>query len=130
MLFFAVFSASVLGFLSPINGYVMAKGMNALNSKDLDKVKEKGLIYAFISLGISAIQGIGTCLMLWKFTSLGVTIGRIFRKKIFAKYLQLHLSFFDLKENAPGALVTKLAIDTMNLNQLILTITGTLIQYI
>ena len=47
---------------------------------------------------------------------------------MFAKYLQLLLSFFDLKENAPGALVTKLAIDTMNLNQLLLTITGTLIQ--
>ena len=130
MLFFAILSASILGLLSPINGFIMAKGMNALNSSDPNQVKEKGFIFAFISLGISAIQGIGTCLMLWKFTSLGVTLGRIFRKKIFAKYLQLHLSFFDLKENAPGALVTKLAIDTMNLNQLILTITGTLIQCI
>jgi ABC-type multidrug transport system fused ATPase/permease subunit len=114
MLFFAILSASVLGLLFPINGYIMAKGMNALNSRDYNQVKEKGFIFAFISLGMSAIQGIGTCLMLWKFTGLGVTLGRIFRKKMFAKYLQLHLSFFDLKENAPGALVTKLAIDTMN----------------
>ena len=89
-----------------------------------------GFNFAFISLATSFVQGLGTCFMLWKFTSLGVTIGRIFRKKIFAKYLQLHLSFFDLKENSPGALVTKLSIDSMNLNQLILTITGTLIQCI
>ena len=128
MLFFAILSSSVLGLLFPINGFVMAKGMIGLNSSDPNEVKKQGFIYAFISLGISAIQGMGTCLMLWKFTSLGVTLGRIFRKKIFAKYLQLHLSFFDLKDNAPGALVTKLAIDTMNLNQLILTSTGTFIQ--
>ena len=128
MLFLAISSATILGLISPINGYVMSKGMNGLNSGDHDKIKREGLKYAFISLSISAVQGIGTCLMLWKFTGLGVTLGRIFRKQIFVKYLQFHLCYFDIKENSPGALVTKLSIDTMNLNQLLLTITGTLIQ--
>ena len=128
MLFLALFSATLLGLLSPINGYVMAHGMNGLSERDKDKREDEGFKYAFISLGISLAQGIGTCLMLWKFTALGVTLGRIFRKKIFVKYLQFHLCYFDLKINSPGALVTKLSIDTMNLNQLLLTITGTLIQ--
>ena len=130
MIFLAVFSACILGILTPLNGFIMAKGMNYLNSQDEEERMDGGFNFAFISLATSFVQGLGTCFMLWKFTSLGVTIGRIFRKKIFAKYLQLHLSFFDLKENSPGALVTKLSIDSMNLNQLILTITGTLIQCI
>ena len=130
MIFFSILSASILGLLSPLNGYVMAHGFTSLSSSDEEKRKKDGLIYAYISLGFSVAQGIGTTIYLWKFTCLGVTLGRIYRKKIFTKYLEFHLSYFDLKENSPGALVTKLSIDTMNLNQLILTITGTLIQCI
>ena len=130
MLVLAILAACINGILSPLNGYVMAHGMNGLNSSMESTRKKEGLKYAFLSLFFSFVQGTGTCLMLWKFTSLGVTLGRIFRKRIFVKYLQLHLSYFDLKENAPGALVTKLSIDTMNLNQLVLSITGTLIQVI
>jgi ABC-type multidrug transport system fused ATPase/permease subunit len=130
MISLAIISACILGLLAPLNGYVMAYGFTSLSSPNADKRKKDGLKYAYISLGFSIVQGAGTCIMLWKFTSLGVTLGRIFRKKIFTKYLEFHLSYFDLKENAPGALVTKLSIDTMSLNQLVLTITGTLIQCI
>ena len=66
--------------------------------------------------------------MVWKFQTLGVTLAKIYRGKILSKYLQFHLSYFDLKTNSPGSLVTKLSIDTMNLNQMIMTILGTTIQ--
>ena len=62
--------------------------------------------------------------MLWKFLSLGLTLARIYRKKILAKYLQLHLSYFDVTTNSPGALLTKLSIDTSQLDSLILNIVG------
>ena len=66
--------------------------------------------------------------MIWKFFSIGCTLCRNYRKKILRKYLQMHISFFDITSNAPGALLTRLSIDTMQLNALVMTILGTSVQ--
>ena len=71
----------------------MAKGMDTLNSSDHNQIKEKGFIFAFISLGISAIQGIGKCVIIWKFTSLGVVLGIIFGKSDFSKIFAITYFF-------------------------------------
>ena len=124
----ACIGACVLGCLSPINGLVMAKSINALNSKYQTIRYDDGLKFSFIFLAFALLQGIGNCLMLWKFFSVGLTLARIYRKKILAKYLSFHLSFFDITTNSPGALLTKMSIDTMELNQMVMTILGTTIQ--
>ena len=127
-LFLAISSACIIGCLSPIYGFVMAKGINGLNSKYENIRINDGLKYGLFFLSFAFLQFMGNCLMLWKFQSLGMTLARIYRRKILSKYLQFHLSYFDLKTNSPGSLVTRLSFDTMNLNQLILTIFGTTIQ--
>ena len=127
-LILACLGACILGCLSPINGLIMAKAINALNSKYQTIRYDDGLKYAFIFLAFAFLQGIGNCLMLWKFLSLGLTLARIYRKKIMRKYLQFHLSYFDVTTNSPGALLTKMSIDTMELNQLVNSILGTTIQ--
>ena len=127
-LFLAISSACIIGCLSPIYGFTMAKGINGLNSKYESIRYNDGLRYGLIFLSFAFFQFMGNCLMLWKFQSLGMTLARIYRRKILSKYLQFHLSYFDLKANSPGSLVTRLSFDTMNLNQLILTIFGTTIQ--
>ena len=124
----ACLGACILGCLSPVNGFIMAKAINALNSKYQTVRYDDGLKYAFIFLAFAFLQGIGNCLMLWKFLSLGLTLARIYRKKIMRKYLQFHLSYFDVTTNSPGALLTKMSIDTMELNQLVNSILGTTIQ--
>ena len=45
---------------------------------------------------------------------------------IFKKYLELDLSFFNLIENSPGALLTKLSIDTVQLKSVFQMIIGDL----
>ena len=127
-LILAISSACIIGCLSPISGFVMAKGINSLNSKYENKRSNNGLKYSLIFLSFAFLQGMGNCLMLWKFQSLGMTLAKIYRRKIVSKYLQFHLSYFDLKINSPGSLVTRLSFDTMNLNQLILTIFGATIE--
>ena len=127
-LILACLGACILGCLSPINGLIMAKAINALNSKYQTIRYDDGLKYAFIFLGFAFLQGIGNCLMLWKFLSLGLTLARIYRKKIMKKYLQFHLAYFDVTTNSPGSLLTKMSIDTMELNQLVNSILGTTIQ--
>ena len=49
-------------------------------------------------------------------------------KEIVEKYLSLHVAYFDIDENAPGALLTKLSIDTTQLNSIILTLDGDVVQ--
>ena len=127
-LILACIGACILGCLSPINGLIMAKAINALNSKYQTIRYDDGLKYAFIFLAFAFLQGLGNCLMIWKFLSLGLTLARIYRKKIMRKYLQFHLAYFDVPTNSPGALLTKMSIDTMELNQLVNSILGTTIQ--
>ena len=66
--------------------------------------------------------------MIWKFMSLGLTLARIYRIKLMEKYLSFHLSYFDVTKNSPGSLLTRMAINTMELNQMLTTILGTTIQ--
>ena len=127
-LFLACLGACILGCLSPINGLFLAKSINALNSKYQTVRYDDGLKYALVFLAFAFLQGIGNCLMIWKFLSLGLTLARIYRKKILRKYLEFHLAYFDVPANSPGALMTKMSINTMELNQLVNNILGTTIQ--
>ena len=127
-LFLACLGACILGCLSPINGLFMAKSINALNSKYQTVRYDDGLKYSLVFLAFAFLQGIGNCLMIWKFLSLGLTLARIYRKKILKKYLEFHLAYFDIPSNSPGALMTKMSINTMELNQLVNNILGTTIQ--
>ena len=106
----------------------MAEAMNSLNSKFQTVRYDKGLKYSIIFLILAFFQGLGNFLMIWKFFSIGCTLCRNFRKKILKKYLQMHISFFDITSNAPGALLTRLSIDTMQLNALVISILGTSVQ--
>ena len=124
----ACLGAAILGCLSPVNGLIMAKTINALNSRYQTVRYDDGLKYAFIFLAFAFLQGIGNCLMLWKFISLGQTLARIYRKKLLKKYLSLHLSYFDVNENSPGSLLTRMSIDTMELNQMLNNILGVCVQ--
>ena len=124
----ACLGATILGCLSPVNGLIMAKAINALNSKYQTIRYDDGLKYALIFLAFAFLQGLGNCLMIWKFMSLGQTLARIYRKKLLKKYLSLHLSYFDVNENAPGALLTRMSIDTMELNQMLNSILGVTVQ--
>ena len=45
-----------------------------------------------------------------------------------AKYLSLHLSYFDVSKNSPGSILTKMSINTLELNQMIISILGISIQ--
>ena len=127
-LILAILGAAIIGVITPVNGLVMAKAMNGLNSRYQTIRYDEGLKYSIVFLILSFLQGVGNFLMIWKFFSIGCTLCRNYRKKILRKYLQMHISFFDITSNAPGALLTRLSIDTMQLNALVMTILGTSVQ--
>ena len=127
-MFFACLGAAIVGGLTPANGVTMGNAMNGLNSKYETVRYDKGLKYALLFLLVAFLQGLGNTLMNWQFMVLGASLVRSYRKQILSKYLQIHLSFFDLTINSPGSLLTKLSIDTTQLNSLLLTILGSTVQ--
>ena len=124
----ACLGAAILGCLSPVNGFIMSKAINALNSTYQTVRFDDGLKYSLIFLALAFAQGLGNCIMIWKFSGLGQTLARIYRKKLLRKYLSMHLSYFDIDANSPGSLLTKMSIDTLELNQLLQSILGVSIQ--
>ena len=124
----ACFGAVLLGCLSPINGLIMAKAINSLNSQYQTIRYDDGLKYAFIFLAFAFLQGFGNCLMIWKFMVLGHALTRSYRKKLLRKYLSMHLCFYDVNENSPGSLMTKMSMNTMDLNEMMNSILGTIVQ--
>ena len=59
--------------------------------------------------------------------TLGSVVTCKMRKIVIEKYLQLHVGFYDFDQNAPGALLTRLSIDTTQLNSIVLTIVGDIV---
>ena len=74
--------------------------------------------------GCDFCNGFFVFLKLFKLETLGSAITCNMRKEIVEKYLSLHIAYFDIDDNAPGALLTKLSIDTTQLNSIILTLVG------
>lgn len=85
-------------------------------------------MYSLLFLVLAAVNGISVFLKIWKFETIGSVITNELRKKIIDKYLKLHISYFDINENSPGALLTRLSIDTTQLNSLVLTVIGDFIN--
>ena len=128
ILIMAIIGAIGVGASQPVNGLVMAHALNGMNSMYQTIRYDKTLKYSWFLLLIAFLQGVFNFIMIWMFTRIGVGLARIYRKKILRKYLQLHISFYDITKNSPGALLTRLSIDTMQLNNLVFSVVGTTVQ--
>ena len=60
---------------------------------------------------LAVVNGFFLFMKIWTFQSLGSVITTKMRKLIIDKYLKLHVGYFDIDENSPGALLTKLSIE-------------------
>ena len=123
-IFLACLGAVGVGTIIPVVAYFKARTIIALNSRYETVRYDDGLKYAFIFLAFAVLLAIFNCLMVWKFMRLGLTLSRIYRKKLMEKYLSFHLSYFDITKNSPGSLLTRISINTMELNQLLNSILG------
>ena len=124
----ACLGSFISGVTTPFIGLFMAKTIISLNSRYETIRFDDGLKYAFIFLAFAFLLGLGNFLTIWKFMSLGLTLARIYRKKLMEKYLSSHLSYFDITKNSPGALLTRMSINTMELNHMLNSILGVTIK--
>ena len=123
-LIIGIISSFLYGGVCPIVGLVTGATINVLSLDDPDKLNQGGLKYSIIYMGIAVFGGLTLFLKNWKLQASGTVISMKIKKKIFEKYLELHMGYFDIKENSPGALSTKLLIDSSQLDSLILDFVG------
>ena len=116
------------GALETIAGYIISNPFVHIASGHHHLIWHESLIWCFILLATSFVVGFFIFLKLWKLEILASIITCNMRKAIFEKCLSLHISYFDIEDNAPGALLTKLSIDTTQLNSIILTLVGDVFQ--
>ena len=127
-IFLASLGSAGNGCIFPIYGLVLATAVNALSSTDPNKVLNDGVFVGLMFLIIAVGAGVSTLLQNFKFTKIGEVLAYKLRLAVFSHYLSLHMGFFDIQENSPGALLTKLSIDTTLLNGVILTVIGVSVQ--
>jgi ATP-binding cassette subfamily B (MDR/TAP) protein 1 len=125
--FIGALGAFIGGAISPVQGFVMSKAINALSSTNPKTVKDDGLLWGLMFLVVAFVNGISLFFKIWKLETIGSVITSKMRKLIIDKYLHLHIGFFDEDENAPGSLLTRLSIDTTQLNTLVLSVVGDLV---
>ena len=130
------------GILWPISGYVISKYCDDLlisvesstgttNNSYFDFSNETiilGIKYLIIYAIIAVLIG-SVCF--WKSYSLdrmGEYISRKLRIVIFKKYLTMHCEFFDAKSNSPSILISKLAFDADNVNNIVFSSIGIIIE--
>ncbi len=121
-------AAGFNGLVWPIYGILLANAIGALSQKDINDVKKDGMINALEFLALACFAGGSLWMQNYFFYGLGEILTSKYRKEIFEKFLNLHIAYFDLKENSPGALLTKLTTDTTKISGVATTILGQLLQ--
>ena len=121
-----IVSSILLGISQTLSGYIFGFVINSLSETERETMIRRttfwGTTYIINSLLIATFIFI-------KLNALDVISSFLtsnLRKMIFNKYLELHMSFFDKMENSPGALLTKLSMDTIQLNSVLQMIIGDL----
>ena len=114
----------IYGGICSVVGVILGKTVDVLASQDHEYLNSKGFQYAMIYLAMGVLGGLTIFLKMWKLQKIGYNISVKFKKRIIEKYLELHMSYFDINENSPGALLTKLSVDSSEIDSLILDLVG------
>ena len=109
-------------------GLILGKSIDKITNKDLNIVKNEGIKYSKIVFLYTIISTFIDFIRFFSIELLGDKLNTNFKLKIFKMYLQMHMSYFDSKEHAPGKLVTEMNLKTSAINDAVLTLLSSLIQ--
>ena len=119
-----ILASFLLGVAVTFSGFFYGFTINALSKDDVDDLNSEtnlwGTLYSIDSLLIETFL----FLKLYCLELISSFLTSKLRKNILKKYLELNMSFFDKIENSPGALLSKLSIDTIQLNSVFQMIIG------
>ena len=128
VIFLAALGSLLSGAVTPLAGFNLSNCINAFSSGDKDKIKKRGLLHALLYIVIAISSALFIFIKLKNFRIIGSFLTSQMRKLVINKYLNMHMGFYDREENAPGALLARLSIDTTQLHVIILLVIGDIVQ--
>ena len=126
LIFFGIISSILAGVTITLCGYFFGFIINSLSEVDNEKFNEDTNFWGTVYLINSIFIAFFLFFKLFSLDTISSFLTSNLRKMIFKKYLELDMSFYDEIENSPGALLTKLSIDTVQLNSVFQMIIGDL----
>jgi len=126
LIFFGIFSSILAGVTITLCGYFFGFIINSLSEEDNEKFNEDTNFWGTVYLINSIFIAFFLFFKLFSLDTISSFLTSNLRKMIFKKYLELDMAFYDEIENSPGALLTKLSIDTVQLNSVFQMIIGDL----
>ena len=128
---FIIFMGSLGSFFSgaimPLAGFNLSNCINAFSSGDRDKIRKRGILHACMYILIATSSAFFIFIKIKHFRIIGSYLACQMRKLVINKYLNMHMGFYDREENAPGALLARLSIDTTQLTCIILIMIGDIV---
>ena len=128
IIFFASLGSLGAGAVMPLSGFNLSNCINVFSSNDKDKIKSRGTFHACMYIVIAVCAALFMFMKIRHFRIIGSYLECQMRKLVINKYLNMHMGFYDREENSPGALLSKLSIDTTQLHCLILIMIGDIVQ--
>lgn len=107
------------GSITPIYGLLLAISLTILSNSDPEYVKQEGFKISMIYLALSVVATILNYIQQFLSTRIKETYCQTLRSFIFEKFLKIHISYFDIEENNPGALISRIAQDLHNINDIL-----------
>ena len=126
LIFIGIITSIFLGATQTISGYIFGFAINSLSETNKEKREKDTNIWGSFYMVDAVLIAIFMYFKLYSLEVISSFLTANLRKKIFKKYLELQMKFFDEVENSPGALLTKLSMDTIQLNSVVQMIIGDL----
>ena len=128
ILIIATLFASISGTTWPVYGLLLADSIGKLADVTSPTLLEDGVFLAGMFIILAVVAGIADFVVGSLFSYMGEHLAKSMRIKCYRKYLELHMGFFDETDNSPGALLTKLASDTLKINGIALSMFAVIIE--
>ena len=132
-IFIGCIGALIAGAVYPLFAFAAANCVSILFGPENEIASDsfKGInFYAFIFFVIAIFAFIGYCLQSWMLELVNARYTVRLRSMLLCAYLKQEVGFFDHEDNSTGALVSKLAVDTKIMNDIITKVPAEVFQAI
>ena len=126
LIYLGIITSIFLGATQTLSGYIFGFAINALSETNKENMEKDTNIWGSLYMIDAIFIAVFMHFKLYSLDVISSFLTSNLRKKIFKKYLELPMEFFDKVENSPGALLTKLSMDTIQLNSVVQMIIGDL----
>ncbi|KAG0180556.1 Multidrug resistance protein 1 [Apophysomyces sp. BC1034] len=132
LLFLGVVGASISGAVFPIFAVMLGTAIAVIStpSKDSPGPLEGSNLYAFVFVILGVAIFIGMSIQVTSFEIAGERYTNRLRSVLFKAYMKQEIGFYDEEDNSLGALISKLAVDAKNVNDMVTKVWGTLCQIV